>query len=312
MSERVEFGIYIPQVSFGFEEMLARARLCEELGIRSFWLYDHLYTPGLPGFSALEGWTLATALLMRTSTLRVGHLVVNNNFRHPSLLGRMATTLDVLSEGRLELGLGSGSYEAEHREGGFEWGTLAERSARLAESLEILTRMFADDRTTFEGTYYQVRDLPNLPRPIQTPRPPIYVGGVGVRYTIPLVARYADVWNIPTYGLGQWEEAGAALDAGCEKEGRDPAAIRRSLEAVLVLGADDAGVDAARALAERRYPGPGWGLLDGGFIGTPQAVVERIRSYVDKGITLFVFFPYDRGEESTLRLLASEVMPHFS
>jgi alkanesulfonate monooxygenase SsuD/methylene tetrahydromethanopterin reductase-like flavin-dependent oxidoreductase (luciferase family) len=311
LAARVEFGIYIPQISFGFDDMLLRAQLCEDLGFTSFWMYDHLYTPGLPGYAALEGWTLATALLARTETLRVGHLVVNNNLRHPALLAKMATTLDVVSGGRLELGLGSGSYEAEHHEGGFPWGSAAERSERLGESLEVLTRMFRGERTTFEGRHYQVRDLPNLPRPIQTPGPPIHVGGIGPRFTLPLVARYADVWNVPTYGLDRMEAAAATLDAECERAGRDPASIRRSLESVLVLARDDDGLEAARAVASRRYAGPSWGLDAGGFVGTPAAVVDRIAEQAAKGITLFVFFPYDRGEEATLRLFADEVMPHF-
>jgi alkanesulfonate monooxygenase SsuD/methylene tetrahydromethanopterin reductase-like flavin-dependent oxidoreductase (luciferase family) len=308
----VEFGIYIPQVAFGFDDLLGRARLCEELGFSSFWLYDHLYAPGLPGQPALEGWTLATALLARTSTLRVGHLVVNNNFRHPVLLGKMATTLDVISNGRLELGIGSGSYEEEHHVGGFEWGTFRERTERLAEALEILTSMFTGQLTTFEGAHYRVRDVPNLPPPRQRPRPPIHVGGIGERFTLPLVARYADVWNVPTYGLGRWEQVAPVLDAECEKVGRDPASLRRSLEAVLVLAPDETSLAAARPWAERRYRGPGWGLEEGGFIGTPAAIVDRIRDQIDKGVTLFVFFLHDRGEEDTLRLLAEEVLPHFS
>jgi len=310
MTERVDFGVYIPQLAFGFDDVLGRARLCEELGFDSFWLFDHLYGPGLPGQPALEGWTLATALLSLTSTLRVGHLVVNNNFRHPVLLGKMATTLDVISGGRLELGIGSGSYEAEHHEGGFPWGSVAERSARLGEALEILTSMFAEERTSFEGQHFNVRDIPNLPRPVQSPRPPIHVGGVGERYTLPLVARYADVWNVPTYGLGRWEQAATALDAECEKLGRDPASLRRSIEAVVVLAPDEPSLASARAWAERRYRGPGWGLEEGGFIGTVPTVVDRVGQFIDKGITFFVFFVHDRGEPETLALLA-EVLAQF-
>lgn len=309
--DAIDFGIYIPQISFDFTDMLSRARLCESLGISSFWIYDHLYAPGLPALASLEGWTLATALLARTSTLRVGHLVIDNNLRHPALLAKMATTLDVISGGRLDLGVGSGSYQAEHDEGGFPWGTPKERAERLGEGLEIVTRMFAEERTTFEGRYFSIRDLPNLPHPAQKPRPTIHVGGVGVRYTIPLVARYADVWNVPTYGLGRWEQAAISLDAECDKLGRDPASIRRSIEAVLVLADNDHALASARSLTEHRYAGPAWGVQDGGFVGTPTAVVDRIGAYVDKGITHFVFFPYDRGGESTLRLFQSEVMPHF-
>ncbi|MGH8996181.1 MAG: LLM class flavin-dependent oxidoreductase [Acidimicrobiales bacterium] len=312
MGAPVEFGIYVPQLAFGFDDMLSRALLCEELGFDSFWLYDHLYGPGMPDVPALEGWTLATALLARTTTLRVGHLVLNASFRNPVLLGKMATTLDVISGGRLELGIGSGSYELEHREAGFEWGTLRERTERLSESLEILTQMFAGGRTSLAGTHYRADNFPNVPAPVQTPRPRIHVGGVGERFTLPLVAQYADVWNVPTYGLGRWESLVGALGSECERIGRDPASVLRALEAVLVLAPDEASLAPLRARAERRFPGPGWGLEEGGFIGTAPAIVDRIGAQADKGVGLFVFFLHDRGEPGTLRLLAEEVVPHFA
>lgn len=311
MTEQVEFGVYIPQVALAFDDMVARIRLCEELGISSFWLFDHLYAPGMPGQPALEGWTLATALLSLTSTIRVGHLVLDNNLRHPVLLGKMATTLDVISGGRLDLGIGSGSYETEHHQGGFPWGSNAERSQRLGESLEILSRMFRDELTSFDGQHYQVCDVPNLPRPEQAFGPPIHVGGVGERFTIPLVARYADVWNVPTYGIGRIEQVSPKLDEACERIGRDPAEVRRSIEAVLVLAPDERSLADARASAERRYAGPGWGLTEGGFIGTPAAVVDRVGRFIEKGISQFVFFVHDRGEPETLGLLAEGVMSQF-
>jgi alkanesulfonate monooxygenase SsuD/methylene tetrahydromethanopterin reductase-like flavin-dependent oxidoreductase (luciferase family) len=306
---RPHIGIYIPQVAATFDELLARALECEALGLDSFWVYDHLYAPNLPDRDALEGWTVATALLARTTGLRVGHLVLNNNFRHPALLAKMATTLDVISGGRLEFGIGSGSYEPEHGEGGFPWGPLRARTERLEEGLEIITRMFAGERTTFEGRWYQVHDLPNLPLPVQRPRPPVHVGGIGPTYTLPLVARYADVWNVPTYGLGVWREREPALLAACERAGRDPAEIRRSLEAVMVIAADDAALAEARPRAERRYAGPGWGLAEGGFVGTPPAIVDRIGELMDQGMSMFVFFLADRGERDMLQLLAEEVVP---
>src|SRR6202030_2286366 len=126
----VDIGVIVPQVRLGYDELLYKARRGEALGLHSFWIYDHLYAPMLPTQPAFEGWTLATALLANTSTLRVGHLVLCNNFRHPALLAKMATTLDVISNGRLELGIGSGSYEAEHQEAGPPWGSFAERTRR--------------------------------------------------------------------------------------------------------------------------------------------------------------------------------------
>jgi F420-dependent oxidoreductase-like protein len=312
MTPAVEFGIYVPQLAFGYDDLLARARLCEEFGISSLWLFDHLYGPELPDTPALEGWTLATALLAHTTRLRVGHLVLCATFRHPALLARMATTLDVISGGRLELGLGSGSYEPEHERAGIPWGNLAYRSELLAETLEILTRMFTGEPTTFEGEHFRLADMPNLPRPIQQPHPPIHVGGIGERRTLPLVARYADVWNVPTYGLGDFAHKRDVLKAECERIGRDPASIRTSFEAVMVLAPDDQALAEQLPRAERRHAGPGWGLHEGGFIGTPPAVVDRIGALVDEGVTSFVFFTSDRAAEPTLRLFAEAVMPHFA
>jgi alkanesulfonate monooxygenase SsuD/methylene tetrahydromethanopterin reductase-like flavin-dependent oxidoreductase (luciferase family) len=306
----LEFGIYLPQVALGFDQMLDRALECERLGYDSLWLYDHLYAPGLPGQPSLEAWTLATALLARTTRLRVGHLVLCNNFRHPALLGKMATTLDVISGGRLDLGIGSGSVEVEHDEAGISWGSPRERGERLGEAVEIITRMFAEPVTTWEGTHYAVRDLPNLPGPVQRPRPPVHIGGAGPKLTLPLVARHADVWNVPTYALDRLDELTAALDAECERIGRDPASIRRSIEAVLVVAPEDQ-LDGALARARRHYGWPGYGLEEGGFIGTPERVAGRISELAAKGFTGFVFFTHDRASTPTLELFASEVMPKF-
>lgn len=312
MARRIDFGIYVPQIAFDYADILGRARLCEELGYTSFWLFDHLYGPELPDTPSFEGWTLATALLANTERLRVGHLVLCNTFRHPALLAKMATTLDVISGGRLELGIGSGSYEPEHDRAGIPWGTFAERSDLLGESLEVITQMFAAPVTTFEGEHFRLDDFPNLPPPVQQPRPPIHVGGVGERRTLPLVARYADVWNVPTYALGEIEHKRSVLLGECDRIGRDPATIRISEEAVLVIAPDDASLGDALAKAERRFGAPGFGLHEGGYIGTPPAIVDRIGERIDLGITSFVFFCFDRASEATLRLFADEVMPHFA
>lgn len=308
----VEVGIYLPQVAFDRNAILDRAVLADQLGIHSLWFYDHFYGPGLPAMDSFEGWTLASYILARTERLRVGHLVLCANFRHPALLAKMATTLDVLSEGRLEIGLGSGSVELEHHQAGLPWGTAADRSERLEETLEIVSRMLTQEVTSFDGRHFKVADLPNRPGPVQRPRPPIHVGGVGPRRTLPLVARYADVWSIPTYGLADWEASQAVLDAECELIGRDPGSIRRSHEAVLVLVADESLLDEAREKALHRYPGPGWGVAEAGYVGTPAMVIERMATAVDKGISTFIFFAHDRGERETLELLAEDVMPAFT
>lgn len=306
---RPEIGVYLPQMGFSFEDVLHRARRCEELGIDSLWLYDHLYGPGMPDYPSLEAWTLATALLSRTERLRVGHMVLCNQFRHPVTLAKMATTLDQISGGRLSLGLGSGSIEDEHHRAGLPWGTFAERSEQLGETLEILRQAFDDGRIDFAGRHFAVSDMPVTPGPVQSPRPPIVVGGVGEKFTLPLVARYADVWNVPTYALGQITEKIAALRAICDDVGRDPQSIVLSIEAVMALAPDEQSLPSVRSLAEKRFGGPGFGLHDTDLIGTPEVVAERLRGLVASGFGQIVLFTHDRCSDQTVELLASEVIP---
>ncbi|MGK8488461.1 LLM class flavin-dependent oxidoreductase [Nocardia asiatica] len=304
----LEFGIYVPQIVPDYETLAGLARTTERTGFGTLWLFDHLYAPGLPDHPALEAWTTATALLAHTTTLRVGTLVLCNNFRHPVLLARMATTLDLISGGRLEFGLGSGSVREEHRQAGLPWGSAAERSERLGEALEIITRMFASERTSFEGRHYQVRDIPNSPRPVQRPRPPIHIGGAGPEYTIPLVARYADVWNIPTYGLRDWTSLTGVLEDECARIDRDPSRIRRSHQAVLAVAAHERDLPELRARMHRRFDAAAYGIEDG-YIGTPAMLVDRLGERAQRGVSAFVFMVGVKQAEATMELFAAEVMP---
>ncbi|HZU46097.1 MAG TPA: LLM class flavin-dependent oxidoreductase [Mycobacterium sp.] len=304
----LDIGVYVPQMGFSYDDVLHRARRCEELGIGSVWLYDHLYGPGVPEISSLEAWTLATALLSRTQRIRVGHLVLCNQFRHPVVLAKMATTLDHISAGRLQLGIGSGSIEDEHTRTGLPWETFVERSERLAEALEILTQAFGNGVVDFAGKHYTVRNMPIVPRPVQQPRPPVIVGGVGEKYTLPLVARYADVWNVPTYALGQLEHKLSVLQSICDDIGRDPATIMLSVEAVMALAPEEETLPKIRQIAEKRFGAPGFGLHEGGLIGTPQAIVERLNQLQELGFQQVVLFTHDRASDETLELLASRVI----
>ena len=303
-----DIGVYLPQMGFTYEQVLHRTVRCEQLGIDSIWLYDHLYAPGMPDYPSMEAWTLATALLSRTERIRVGHMVLCNQFRHPAVLAKMATTLDQISAGRLALGIGSGSIEDEHTRLGLEWGTFAQRSERLGETLQILHQAFADEVIDFAGTHFTVKDMPIKPGAVQRPRPPIVVGGVGERYTLPLVARYADVWNIPTYALGELEHKISVLRSLCDEIGRDPSTIVLSIEAVMALAANDATLPAVRQLAEKRFGVPAFGLHDGGLIGTPPAIVDRLHELQAMGFGQIVLFTHDRGSDETLELLADEVI----
>ena len=303
-----EIGVYLPQMGFTYEQVLHRTLRCEQLGIDSVWLYDHLYAPGMPDYPSLEAWTLATALLSRTERIQIGHMVLCNQFRHPAVLAKMATTLDQISAGRLQLGIGSGSIEDEHSRLGLDWGTFAERSERLGETLQILHQAFANEVIDFTGRHFTVKDMPIKPGAVQQPRPPIVVGGVGEKYTLPLVARYADVWNVPTYALGELEHKISVLRSICDEVGRDPSTIVLSIEAVMALAADDASLPAVRQLAEKRFGVPAFGLEEGGLIGTPPAIVDRLHELQELGFGQIVLFTHDRGSDETLDLLASEVI----
>jgi len=303
-----EIGVYLPQMGFTYEQILHRAQRCDELGIDSLWLYDHLYGPGAPDYPSMEAWTLATALLSRTERIQVGHMVLCNQFRHPAVLAKMATTLDQISAGRLQLGIGSGSIEDEHHRVGLEWGTFRERSERLGETLEILHQAFTNEVIDFTGKHFTVRDMPIKPRPVQQPRPPIVVGGVGEKYTLPLVARYADVWNVPTYALGELDYKVSVLRSICDEVGRDPSSIVLSVEAVMALAPDDAALPAVRELAEKRFGLPAFGLEEGGLVGTPPAIVDRLHALTGLGFGQIVLFTHDRASDETLQLLASEVI----
>ena len=303
-----EIGVYLPQMGFTYDQILHRAQRCDQLGIDSLWLYDHLYGPGAPDYPSLEAWTLATALLSRTERIQVGHMVLCNQFRHPVVLAKMATTLDLISAGRLQLGIGSGSIEDEHDRVGLDWGTFGERSERLGETLAILHQAFASEVIDFTGKHFTVKDMPIKPGSVQQPRPPIIVGGVGEKYTLPLVARYADVWNVPTYALGELEHKTAVLRSICQDIGRDPDTIVLSVEAVMALAPDDASLPEVRALAEKRFGIPAFGLHEGGLIGTPSAIVDRLHELQELGFGQIVLLTHDRGSDETLELLASQVI----
>ena len=311
LPREIRFGVYLPQVAFAFEEIRDRVLACEAAGIDSVWFMDHLHPPGMPSVPSFEAWTLASALAAMTSRIRFGHLVLANSFRHPAVLAKMVATLDVISGGRLEVGIGSGSYEPEHRMYGLPFESAATRARKLAEALEILRRLLSEDRVTFHGEFYSLEGAVNFPKPLQRPNPPLWVGGAGEKTTLPLVARSADGWNCPTYALGQFQEKRRRLAAECAAIGRDPSELRTSIEAVLVPGRDATEVEAALASAEKRYAGPGWGLHEGGFIGTPDVVVARIRELAAQGVDTFVFFFSDRARPETVDLFARDVVAAF-
>ncbi len=311
-ASKIGFGLYIPQLAFSFDDIRKRVQMAEELGYDSVWFMDHLMAPGLPQIPSLEAWTLVSALATCTERIRLGHLVLCNVFRHPVVLAKMACTLDVISNGRLDLGIGTGSVPDEHRIFGLPFPGIGERTRRLEETIRIMKMLFTEEESTFQGEFYSLDKAPNLPKPVQQPHPPIHVGGGGEKFTLPLVARVADSWNCPTYSLAELESKIGVLREECRKIGRDPDSLRISEEAVLVIVPKRADLDEALEKANRRYPGASWRINEGGFVGTPEDVIEVIRQKAELGISHFAFFFYDRAAPATLELFGKEVIPAFA
>ncbi len=218
----------------------------------SGWTFDHLYPLfGDSTQDCMEGWITLTALLQATKRLRGGVLVTGMVYRHPSVLASMATTLDITSGGRLELGLGAGWNEEECGDHGIDLGTMRERFDRFEEGLAVIDSLLTNDRTTFDGEYYVLKNAMNNPKPVQSPLP-ICIGGTGRKRTLPLTAKYASHWNYGGQDPDEFAELRGVLHAACDDIGRDPGEITCSVLA-RYSGDDDelrshvAAMDAAGA-----------------------------------------------------------------
>jgi F420-dependent oxidoreductase-like protein len=205
-------------------------RIADEAGFDHVWVFDHLASIGGvgPDRPVYEGWALQAAIAQATSRVRIGCMVTGNTYRNPALLAKLAVTVDHLSGGRLEFGIGAAWAEIEHQMYGIEG--LDHRVGRLRESLEVITSLWSNDRTTLDGRYYKFNDAIGNPKPIQKPHPPIWIGAGGPQ-VMAVVVRFADVWN--SAGASTPQEAAEKsrmLDTACEEAGRDPATIRRSVQ----------------------------------------------------------------------------------
>lgn len=281
VSQLLRFGICTDQ-NLPWQTLVERWKLYEELGFDSVWDCDHYVQPEQPHGPYFEGWTLLAALAALTSRIRIGVLVSCNTFRHPALLAKQAVTVDHISDGRLELGLGAGWYEPEHAMYGIELPLPGERVARLEEAVALVDKLLRSDVVTFPGRYYTLRDAEFRPGPIQKPRPPLTIGAHGPRM-LKLCARYADSWN--SYGSVE-EIAGrnGMLDEFCAEVGREPSEIVRSLY----------------AYAETATYDP-WDSID--------AFDDLIGRYRNVGINEFIL-DQPRGDQfPTLDRVAAEAIP---
>jgi len=308
----VALRIFIePQFGATYDDQLAVAREAEALGFDAFFRSDHYLTMGggLGEPGPTDSWVTLGALARETERIRLGTMVTAATFRHPGPLAISVAQVDAMSGGRVELGLGSGWYEQEHAAYGIPFPSLGERFERLEEQLAIVTGLWetpAGERFSYDGRHYQLGGSPALPKPVQTPRPPIIVGGWGKARTPRLAARYADEFNVPfapqpEVFTGQVE----AVRAACEAVGRDPASLVWSAAITVVCGEDEAAY-ARRAAAIGRDPAE---LRVGVAAGTVAEVIEGLGGFVEAGAQRLYLQVLDVGDLDHLRLLAAEVAP---
>jgi alkanesulfonate monooxygenase SsuD/methylene tetrahydromethanopterin reductase-like flavin-dependent oxidoreductase (luciferase family) len=226
MGRSLLFGICTDQ-NMDWSTTVERWRYFEDLGFDSIWNCDHFEQPSKPGGPYLEAWTMLAGLAAVTSSIRIGVLVSSNTFRHPGLLVKEAITVDLISDGRLEFGVGAGWYVAEHDAYGLEFLPAGKRVDQFAEAVEVMDSLFRNELTTFNGDYYQLVDAPSRPRPAQKPRPPFTIGAHRPRM-MQIVARWADRWNT-SGSVEEVRDKNEILDAALENVGRDPDSIIRSL-----------------------------------------------------------------------------------
>ena len=226
-----------------WDQWLALAGACEDHGLEGLFRSDHYESVmGMRERGSLDAWATLAALAARTSRIRLGTLVSPATFRHPSVLAKNVATVDHVSGGRAELGLGAGWHEGEHRAYGFEFPPTPTRMERLAEQLEIVTRSWTEDAFSFQGRHYQLQDLRALPKPVQRPRPTLLVGGGAGPRSLALAARWADEYNTVGVPLEELPERRRRLQDAWREAGRDPGSARLSLMTTGVAGRDRAEV----------------------------------------------------------------------
>ena len=233
----MRFGLDVSQHQLTWAEILARAELAEDAGFEGVWVFDHftaLYAD--PDGPCLEGWTLLAALAAATSRVRLGTLVTGMTHRHPSVLATEVVTIDHVSGGRVECAVGAAWNEDEHRELGIAFPTTRERMERLEEGVQVLRLLMSGERVSFDGAHYRLDDALYRPRPVQRPHPPIWIGADGMRRSLPIVGRHADVWHSNGRHLAaKWD----VVRAAAEDADRDPDAIVRATSLSISEGWDD-------------------------------------------------------------------------
>jgi F420-dependent oxidoreductase-like protein len=295
-----------PQEGADYGTLLSVAQATERLGFDAFFRSDHYLAmsgPGLPG--PTDAWITLAGLARETSRIGLGTLMSPVTFRLPGPLAIEVAQVDQMSGGRVQLGLGTGWFDAEHAAYGIPFPPLAERFGRLEEQLEIITGLWQTEpgaTFSFSGTYYTLDDSPALPKPVQRPRPPILVGGAGQHRTPRLAARFADEFNIPFASLSDSAAAFGRVRQACQDVGRDPGSLVYSVAHTVCCGRDEAEV--ARRAKAIGHPH--------GLVGTPAKIVDELRQFAGAGATRVYLQILDLHDLDHLELIAAEVMPQVS
>ena len=316
LRDDVQFGVQIePQFGFSFDEVKAIARDAEELGATGLWISDHFFlNDAAARTDCLEAWSLLAALTQTTTRLRLGPLVSSQSYRNPALLAKMAASVDVMSGGRLEFGIGTGWKELEYRAYGYDFPPPSARVDQLIDTVEICRRMWTEEKATYHGTHYRIDDAQCSPKPAQSPLP-LWIAGSRPRL-MGVAARYADGVNVGGFPSPErYAESMASLERACRRIGRDPATIRRSHFGLVLVAETRARVDeivsevAARTGATPRV----WRERRADqAIGTPDEVAEMLRPYAKLGVGYLIpVFPYGYDREC-LRVFATKVIPQLA
>ena len=312
---RMRFDVQTPQERVSYPELLAIWRFLDrETRFRGLWLMDHLLPPSGGAdveASCFESWTLLAAAAQATQRLRVGCLVSANTFRHPALLAKMAATVDHVSNGRLDIGLGAGWHTGEHHAYGIPLPAMAERQDRLEEAAALLHAVFdAEKRVSFHGAHYSLEDAPFAPGFVQRPHPPLLIGGIGERRTLRTVARFADVANLmgPLSLVRQRLEV---LHRHCDAVGRDYDSLEKTIHVPLFAHEDPALVEHAAGVIAEHTLLPLETVLAELPVGCAERVCERMRAFGELGIAAIVFPAPAPWSEEAFRYLSEEVVAQF-
>jgi F420-dependent oxidoreductase-like protein len=306
----MEFGIQTGPQHAAFDEILAVWRTAEREGFDHAWTFDHF----IPIFSnpegpCLEGWTTLTALMAQVPRLRGGTLVTGNSYRHPALLANVAASLDVITGGRVEMGIGAGWWEMEYRAYGYDFPHVADRIRALEESVQIMIGLWTEKRASFSGRHYTITDALCEPKPVQKPHIPIWIGGAGPQLTLRVVARHAQGWNTFLIPREDYQLLLGALEKHCEAIGRDPATVRKSLAASLVIDADPSRLQAKLEAVARQRNTSAEAIRSRTLVGTPDDIAARLASLAEQGVDhviLSIRAPYPHDD---LALFGREVIP---